>query len=685
MEAKGPTILVVDDVHVNRTIIKTCLCGQGYQFLEADNGENALEQVRSHRVDLVILDLLMPVLDGFSCLKALKADARFQHIPVIINSSLHDLESVKQALALGCYDYFMKTLPRQELQLVLPLKVKNAIQAKLLLDAVCDQKNVLENDIQAAGKYQRFLLPQDVTEQGIAIRSFYHPCFGVSGDFFDFLPLSDDKIALLIADVSGHGVLAAMVAALLKPLFARYIRDTESPLRTLTRLNQDFLRLTDDTHYITAFVAIYDPSARILRYANAGHPPPCYWHQATRKIEVLKATGVFLGLLTDEDWEVQEETIPIAPHDRLLLVTDGVIEAMSSQGTLFGINDLCHVFDKLATTDIDDITHHLWHSLQDFTGNRFHDDVTMLAVEFREPHDSHVIRIASDPTLVLPTVDTILATLGPDCSADDRRAIKIGLVEILMNAIEHGSLAIGYARKQAALAAGTFDELVETRRQIEPYASRQVTISYTITPTQASFTIHDEGEGFDWHAVPEQLPDAHGLMPHGRGLLIARSSMDTCTFHQRGNVVTLVKTLSQPSAMAPPTIPSTSHAMRQTTLHTRKENAMKVTTNVLDTTTILMVSGPIDFSARKTLGACIEAQVSQGRRDFILDLHRVTFMDSSGLGALVACFSSIRKQGGAMRLARVSGQVRELIDLTKLTHFFDLCDSDAEVTSSVEC
>jgi len=112
---------------------------------------------------------------------------------------------------------------------------------------------------------------------------------------------------------------------------------------------------------------------------------------------------------------------------------------------------------------------------------------------------------------------------------------------------------------------------------------------------------------------------------------------------------------------------------------------MKVTTNVLDTTATLQVSGPIDFSARKTLGACIETQVAQGRRDFILDLHQVTFMDSSGLGALVACFSSIRKQGGAMKLARVSGQVRELIDLTKLTHFFDLCDSDDDTTNSVEC
>jgi sigma-B regulation protein RsbU (phosphoserine phosphatase) len=676
MEAERPTILIVDDMHVNRTIIKRCLHGCDYQFLEASNGVQALEQMRTHRVDLVILDLMMPVLDGFGCLGAFKADAHFQHIPVIIHSSLDDLESVKHALALGCYDYFIKSLPREELQLVLPLKVKNAIQVKHLLDEVCAQKSVLESEIQAAGKYQRFLLPQDFTARGLAIRSSYHPCCGVSGDFFDFLALSEDKTALLLADVSGHGVHAAMVAALLKPLFERYMSDTESPLSTLTRLNQDLLRFTDDANFITAFIAVYDPNKQTLCYANAGHPPPLYWHRATATIEVLQATGVFLGMLTDEDWIAQEATIAIAPHDRLLLVTDGVIEATSTQdGTPFGMERLCRVWSDLEATELDVMTDHLWCHLQAFTGQRWRDDVTMIVVGFQEPGVSHLMRIPSDPHLVIPAVDAILETLGPDCCADDQRVIKISLVEILMNAIEHGNLAIGYARKQAALMAGTFDELVDTRRHLEPYASRMVTISYTMTSTYVSFTIHDEGTGFNWHAIPEPHTNTQNLMPHGRGLLIARSSMDACTFHHRGNAVTLLKYLSRPLTMAHLAVAGTDRATLRAPAHTRKDRVMQITTTVVGQTVTLAISGMIDFSARKALGALIEERMAHGQRDFILDLQQVTFMDSSGLGALVACFSSIRKQGGFMKLEQLPSQVRELITMTKLTHFFDLCDT----------
>jgi anti-anti-sigma factor len=683
MEATCPTILIVDDVHINRTIIKAYLSACGYQFLEAGNGVQALEQMRAHRVDLVLLDLMMPVLDGFGYLDALKADAHFQHIPVIINSSLDDLQSIKHALTLGCYDYFIKTSPREELQLVLPLKVKNAIQAKRLLDEVCAQNSRLESEIQAAETYQRFLLPHDFTARGIAIQSFYHPCFGVSGDFFDFLALSDDKTALLLADVSGHGVHAAMVAVLLKPLFERYMRDTESPLYTLTRLNQDLLRLTDDTNYITAFVAVYDPNKQILCYANAGHPPPLYWHRATGTIDMLKATGIFLGMLTDEDWSAQEETMPIAPHDRLLLVTDGTIEATSVDGTPFGMASLCRIFCDLAATELDAMPRRLWSHLQEFTHEHWHDDVTIIAVGFEEPGVSHLIRIASDPHLVIPTVEAILATLGPDCCPHDQRAIKISLVEILMNAIEHGNLAIGYARKQAALVAGRLDELVDTRRHTEPYASRMVTISYTITPTQVTCTIHDEGAGFDWHAVPEPCASPRMLMPHGRGLLIARSSMDACTFHHRGSAVTLVKYLSRPLRMAHLTVPGHEQATLPATLETQKDKVMQITTTVADQTITLAVSGIIDFSARKALGALIEERMAHGQQDFVLDLRYVTFMDSSGLGALVACFSSIRKQGGSMRLTQVPNQVLDLIEMTKLSHFFDLCDNVEAPASSV--
>lgn len=110
---------------------------------------------------------------------------------------------------------------------------------------------------------------------------------------------------------------------------------------------------------------------------------------------------------------------------------------------------------------------------------------------------------------------------------------------------------------------------------------------------------------------------------------------------------------------------------------------MQIATLMVGQTVTLTVSGTIDFSARKTLGALIEERIAHGQRDFVLDLRHVTFMDSSGLGALVACFSSIRKQGGSMKLAQVPRQILELITMTKLTHFFNLCDTAEASVSSV--
>jgi anti-sigma regulatory factor (Ser/Thr protein kinase) len=138
-------------------------------------------------------------------------------------------------------------------------------------------------------------------------------------------------------------------------------------------------------------------------------------------------------------------------------------------------------------------------------------------------------------------VDKILRDLENVCPPQDNLAMKISLVEMIMNAVEHGNLAIGYERKHTALLDGTYEELVESRRHMEPYASRQVTVEYIYAPRWAVFTIRDEGAGFDWRAIPEPKEEEQLRNMHGRGILIARANMDKCVFHKQGNVVTLVK------------------------------------------------------------------------------------------------------------------------------------------------
>jgi serine phosphatase RsbU (regulator of sigma subunit)/anti-sigma regulatory factor (Ser/Thr protein kinase) len=550
MAGENPIILIADDTKINRTLVKRCLKGYGYQFLEAENGQEALEKIRTHDVDLVILDLIMPVLDGFAFLEKLYAEPLHTSIPVIVNSSLEDMTSIQRALALGSYDYFIKALPKEHLQVILPLKVRNAIQAKRLLDDVCEKKAILEREIQAAGRYQRFLLPKEFKAKGMEVEAFFHPYIGVGGDFFDFIPLTEDKTAFIIADVTGHGVLSAMVAAILKPLFRQYVQDTESPLHTVQRLNQDFLTLTDDTHYVTAFVGVYDPHQHTLCYANAGHPPPLYLHHTTDAIEILKATGVFLGLFEDAEWSAEEKVLTVASGDCFLLITDGVSEAQSATGAFFGTDSLPNVLRDMAGEALTQTSAHLWQHLQAFSGGQLTDDVTFVIIRFRDIGTPRVVRVPNEPAQVLPVVEAILRTLGHRGSCQDREAIKISLVEIILNAIEHGNLAIGYAHKHAALEAGTFDALVAERQCTTPYASRQVTIEYVTDAIRASFTVSDEGAGFDWRVIPDPRAADKRMMAHGRGVLIARANMDECTFHQPGNRVTLVKRFSQPVAAA---------------------------------------------------------------------------------------------------------------------------------------
>jgi anti-sigma B factor antagonist len=108
----------------------------------------------------------------------------------------------------------------------------------------------------------------------------------------------------------------------------------------------------------------------------------------------------------------------------------------------------------------------------------------------------------------------------------------------------------------------------------------------------------------------------------------------------------------------------------------RKESDMQAASTMKDNKSIIALSGRLDFSSRKALRSIIDENLARGCCEFVLDLHHVDFVDSSGLGALIACYSTVRKQGGGMTLVRLPRQVHDLMELTKLTTFFDICDTE---------
>ncbi len=378
------TLLIVDDSRLNREVLKLALEPE-YNVIEAENGFEAIARLQAHTVDLILLDLMMPDMDGFQFLEWRRANPVYSSIPVIVNSALDDFESIEKALEFDSYDYFTKPLTEQDLKVVLPLKIRNAVNTKQLYFELKRKNEQFQKEIDLAGKYQRFLLPDKYDWPGVEVAAFYQPFIGVAGDFFDVVGL-EDAVAFFIADVSGHGLLSAMVSSILKPLFTNYITETRSPRKTLELLNRDLIGLTREEDYVTAFSAVYDQKTRRLTYASAGHPSQLFLKAADKKPVELQTGGFLLGMFENDHpaFEQREESLEVAARDRLLIFTDGVVEAADPDGELFGYQRWKDNF--LATIDSppNAASAKMWKSLLTHTKANLKDDVAFLVIEFGE-------------------------------------------------------------------------------------------------------------------------------------------------------------------------------------------------------------------------------------------------------------------------------------------------------------
>jgi serine phosphatase RsbU (regulator of sigma subunit) len=379
-----PTLLVVDDAHMARQILCRNLARHGYRFLTAANGQEAIACLRQHReVDLILLDLVMPEMDGFQFLRWRSHHPEAQDIPVIVNSSLDDFDSIVKALTMGTYDYFTKPLSPDDLETVLPLKIRNAVTTRRLMLQIRRQNQIMRRELEMAARYQQFLLPQRVEVAGAHIAFRFEPCSAVGGDYFDFLELEEGALALLVADVSGHGVAAAMTATMIKALLPRYLERRRSPAAALATLNRDLLGLTPEDVFVSAFAALYWPHQHRLVWCLAGHPPPLLF-RAGEPVRRLETASVFLGVFSSDhplvDYSDQE--LCLNRGDRLLLYTDGLTEAPGPGGEMFGLERLEELLARHGHLGLEDLRDRLWERLRHFVEGEFPDDVALILVDF---------------------------------------------------------------------------------------------------------------------------------------------------------------------------------------------------------------------------------------------------------------------------------------------------------------
>jgi serine phosphatase RsbU (regulator of sigma subunit) len=247
------------------------------------------------------------------------------------------------------------------------------------------EKERLEEELRIARQIQMSLLPQNtVGLPGLRIAALCLPAAEVGGDYYDLLPLSDTKMGVLVADVSGKGTSAALYMAELKGLVLSLSRIHDSPAKLLAEANRILAANMDSRSFITMTYAVVDTAARTLRYARAGHNPLIHLEAATGRTRVLAPQGIGLGMDRGERFEevLEEAEVKLVQGDVFLFFTDGLSEAMNERAELFGEERLREVIEQAETLGTDDLKDRILGTVREFVGGAAqHDDMTMVILK----------------------------------------------------------------------------------------------------------------------------------------------------------------------------------------------------------------------------------------------------------------------------------------------------------------
>jgi serine phosphatase RsbU (regulator of sigma subunit) len=386
-------ILIVDDEPFNVDYIEQELEESGYEILSATNGQEALEIIHTEAPDLVLLDIMMPVMDGFEVLSRLKENADTRDIPVIVISASTDLKSVVKGVKLGAEDY----LPKPFEPALLNARISSSLEKKHLRDLQKMYLQSLERELEIGHEIQMGFLPREIpTIEGWEIAAHFKAAHEVAGDYYDVFILPNGDPLLVIGDVAGKGVGAALYMSLFRSLIRATsktdllfnkigmsaLSNKERLQAIITYVNQYVFETHGHTSiFSTIFICALDHMGKKLSYINCGNEPAIMVGNES-SMTLLWPTGPIVGVLSDAEFVPQE--IEMNPSDLLLIHTDGVTDAMNSSDVVFGRERLVTFLEsgrrKFNTNS--DLLAGLQDQLEDHIGEAAQfDDITILAVK----------------------------------------------------------------------------------------------------------------------------------------------------------------------------------------------------------------------------------------------------------------------------------------------------------------
>ncbi len=390
-------IFIVDDNLINRKLLAGILKKDGYELLEAEDGEDAIALAFREMPDLILLDIMMPKKDGYEVCAELKSDDRTANIPIIFLSAKTQTEDKIRGLDLGGADYVTKPFDRGEVLARVRAQLKIASLTKEMIkanEALLKKQEALDEDLKAAAGIQRSLLPQVPPDADIVDVAWqFMPCERIGGDIFNMVRLNKANWGLYMLDVSGHGVPSALVAVsvsqILNPQQGLLLKkaiapppfyEIVSPSEVLDLLDQEY-PIERFNKFFTISYIVLNTENKSVRYSNAAHPPPILLHK-NGEMELLDKGGTIIGMGGVLPFEEGEKQVHVG--DKLLMYTDGIVEYQDKDGAFYDDERFHRELQRLKDRPISDLVDGIIASIMDFGDNNPpQDDITLLGIEFK--------------------------------------------------------------------------------------------------------------------------------------------------------------------------------------------------------------------------------------------------------------------------------------------------------------
>lgn len=323
-------VLVVDDLKANVKLLAKVLESE-YQVSVAFDGESALRSIAASPPDLVLLDIMMPGLDGYEVLRRLRADPKTRELPVMFLSALEDVANKAKGFELGANDYLSKPFELLEVK----ARVRSLLKARAWTEGV---REAMERELAIARSIQIGILPRDLSpvthETGLDVAARLEPAQQVGGDLYVTLRTAPDEVFVAVGDVSGKGIPAALFMAVTVTIVRTLARQCLAPHEVLARVNEELVEQNGGELFVTLVCARITPSSGRIEIASAGHPAPLLVAPGVAPSQPFTTSGLVAGFRAGETYESDVGTL--APGEMLVFFSDGIPEAGSATGEAFG-------------------------------------------------------------------------------------------------------------------------------------------------------------------------------------------------------------------------------------------------------------------------------------------------------------------------------------------------------------